>query len=92
MLTLKSPVQGISLTFTRLHHKRQARVDAVGGLLGLLGRCHRCVSRLLDDLECVVRSGGSWWIFEFVLQIAKVCGWILACEGLIRLESSVHIT
>jgi hypothetical protein len=51
------PVQKNVLTFTRLHHKRQARVDAVGGLLGLLGRCHRCVSRLLDDLECGGRSG-----------------------------------
>ena len=42
------------LTFARLHHKRQARVDAVSGLLGLLYRCHRCVSRCLIDLECVV--------------------------------------
>ena len=28
------------LTFARLHHKRQARVDGIGGLLGLLW-CHR---------------------------------------------------
>lgn len=28
-------------TFTRLHHKRQARIDAVGSLLGLLW-CHLC--------------------------------------------------
>ena len=33
-------------TFTRLHHKRQARVDAVGGLLGLLGWGHRCVFKI----------------------------------------------
>jgi hypothetical protein len=30
------------LTFARLHHKRQTRVDAVGGLLGLLCWCHLC--------------------------------------------------
>jgi hypothetical protein len=54
---LEFPVEKNILTFTRLHHKRETRVDAVSGLLGLLCRCHRCVSRLLDDLECVVRSG-----------------------------------
>ena len=34
------------LTFARLHHKRQARVDAVGGLLCLL-LCHLCAFRVL---------------------------------------------
>lgn len=47
-------------TFTRLHHKRKARVDAVGGLLGLLCRCHRCAFKivvLVLNVNVVVRSG-----------------------------------
>jgi len=42
-------------TFTRLHHKRQTRVDTVGCLLGFLGCwCHRCVCvlRIRSDLNC----------------------------------------
>ena len=32
----------LMLTLSGLHDKRKARVDAIGGLLVLLGRCHRC--------------------------------------------------
>ena len=35
-------VHRIRLTLSGLHHQCQTRVDAVGGLLSLLGGCHRC--------------------------------------------------
>ena len=64
--------EGGDLTFARFHHKRQARVDAVSGLLGLLYRCHRCVSRCLIDLEGVVslrRCCG----FRVSLKLQNLC-------------------
>lgn len=40
-----------------LHHKRQARVDGVGGLLSFLG-CHLCAQEvLLKFLVGLLRSG-----------------------------------
>jgi hypothetical protein len=47
-------------TFAGLHNKRKARVNAVSGLLGLLGRCHRCAFKivvLVLNVDIVVRSG-----------------------------------
>jgi hypothetical protein len=50
------------------------------------------VSRLLDDLECVVRSGvvvvdSEWEIFVRESQNGKFVDLNLACEALARIRS-----
>ena len=63
-------------TFARLHHQRQARVDAVGGLLALLG-CHLCASRdiclnILSKGCCAPveeRKGLCQWRSDFIFCV-----------------------
>lgn len=41
-LRIETGLERELLTFSGLHDKRKARVDAIGGLLALLCWCHRC--------------------------------------------------